>query len=70
MVRGHPAVGNPIVQIAGQALGGAPALGEDQRGAVSLDHLGDLLQGGVPHRVAGGREEVVHRRHHLDVEVA
>ena len=35
-----------------------------------LDQLGDLLQGRVPHGVARGGEEVVHRRHHLDVEVA
>ena len=66
----HPAVGDAVVEVAGQTLGGAAALREHERRAVGLDHLRDLLQRRVPHRVAGGREEVVDRRHHLHVEVA
>src|SRR5207248_4135442 len=61
---------NPVVEVARQALGGAPALGEHQRGAMGLHELGNLLERGVPHRVAGGGEEVVDGRDDLHVEVA
>ncbi len=70
MVRSHAAVGDPIVEIAREPLGRAPALREDQRGAVGLDQLGDLLERGFPDGVARRRQEVVHRCCDLKVEVA
>ena len=64
------AVGDPIVQIAREPLGGAPALGEDERRPVRLNQLGDLLERRFPDGIARRRQEVVHRRDHLKVEVA
>ena len=65
VVRRHAAVGDPVVQVTRQPLGGAAALREDERRAVRLDQLGDLLERGFPDRVARRRQEVVHRRDHL-----
>ena len=69
VMRGDAAVGDPVVEVARQPLGGAAALGEDERRAMRLDQLGDLLERGLPDRVAGRREEVVHGRHYL-IEIA
>jgi hypothetical protein len=70
VVRGDAAVGDAVIEVARQTLGGTPALSEDQRGPVGLDQLGDLLERGFPDGVARRRQEVVHRRDHLKIEVA
>jgi len=63
-------VGDPVVQIAREPLGGAPALREDEGRPVRLDQLGDLLERRFPDGVTRRRQEVVYRRDHLKVEVA
>jgi hypothetical protein len=70
VVRRDPAVGDAIVQVPSQALGGAAALGEDERRAMRLHQLGDLLERRFPDGVARRRQEVVRRRQHLKVQVA
>ena len=70
VVRGHPAVGDAIVEVAREPLGRAPALREDERGAVRLDQLGDLLERRLPHHVALAGQEVVHRCHDLEVQIS
>ena len=69
MVGRHLAVAHAIVEVAGQPLGRSATLGEDQRGAVGLDQLGELLEGGIPDRIALGGEEIVDRGHDLQVEL-
>ena len=67
---GDEPAGDAVVEVAGQPLGRPPALREDQRRAVRLHQLGDLLLSGVVDGVARGRQEVVDGGDHLDVEVA
>ena len=52
------ALGEPVVEVAGEALRGAAAWREDERGPVRRHPLGDLLEQRVPHGVARRRQEI------------
>src|SRR2546430_17337365 len=70
VVGGDAAVLDTVVQIPRDPLRRPPALSEDEGRTVGLDELPDELERRVPDRVARRGEEVVHRRHHLEVQRA
>ena len=57
MVRGHRVLAQPLGEMAGGAFHHAPGIGEDQRGAVSLDQLRETVVNQTPGIVAHHRLE-------------
>ena len=68
VVRGDQLLAEPRRQLARHALGHAPRVDEDERGAVLLDQLGEALVDLLPHLRRHHRLE--RRRRHLQREVA
>ncbi len=67
VVRQHGVRSQALAQMVGDALGQAPRIDEDERGAVLADQVGQAVVDLLPHLVAGDRAELV--AGHLDGQV-
>ena len=68
VVRGDMLLAEPLGQVAGDALGDATLVDEDERRAVLADQLGEPVVHLVPH--LGGHHRGERRARHLDREIA